>query len=134
MLSAFANSCLSLFRLNKKERFFMSLVSIFAATTLFAASPVARIVPIDPILYEVDAKTGKMEFRVTGMDTNGCDIVAEVDGKPLGPMSEGEHELTVKLVSRSDGTVRLMNKYPIVAKYFDNRKIGRKLNNFVTEV
>ncbi|MBO5940755.1 MAG: hypothetical protein J6R18_06140 [Kiritimatiellae bacterium] len=112
----------------------MSLVSIFAATTLFAASPVARIVPIDPILYEVDAKTGKMEFRVTGMDTNGCDIVAEVDGKPLGPMSEGEHELTVKLVSRSDGAVKLMNRYPIVAKHFDNRKIGRKLNNFVTEI
>jgi hypothetical protein len=113
----------------------MSLVSIFAAIPLIASVPVARIVPTDPLLYEVDASTGRMTFMVTGMETNGYDIVAEVDGAPLGPMSEGAHELTVKLVSRTDGAVKLSNRYPIVAKRIrKNSTSGRRLNNFVTEI
>ncbi len=113
----------------------MQLFSILAAMPLIASVPVARIVPTDPLLYELDASTGRMTFMVTGMETNGCDIVAEVDGAPLGPMSEGAHELTVKLVSRTDGAVKLSNRYPIVAKRIrKNKAFGRRLNNFVTEV
>ena len=98
------------------------------------APMVARVVPVEPLMSNVDATTGYMRFRAN-TDTNGCEIVATVDGKPLGPMAEGRHEVTVKLVEKATGKVRAENVYPFLAKIPKPvPEVGRRLNNFVTEV
>ena len=95
---------------------------------------VGRIVPVEPLLSEVDADTGRIRF-LANMNTNGCKIVATVDGRPLGPVPEGRHEVNVKLVEKQTGKVRCENTYPFIAKKRKPQpQVGRKLNNFVTEV
>ena len=95
---------------------------------------IGRIVPVEPLLTEVDAETGFIRF-LPNVRTNGCELVATVDGRPLGPIAEGRHEVNVKLVETATGKVRCENTYPFIAR---RRKaasaVGRKLNNFVTEV
>lgn len=96
---------------------------------------IPRVVPVEPLLNEVDASTGRMRFRAN-VPTNGCTFVATVDdGRPLGPMSEGRHRLTVKLVETRTGKIRAENSYNIVARRPQPAKtVGRRLNNFVTEL
>ena len=96
---------------------------------------VGRVVPVEPLLAEVDATTGFMRFRAN-VPTNGCEIVATYDdGRPLGPMNEGRHLVTVKLVERESGKVRISNDYEIFAKMpVPKKKVGRRLNNFVVEL
>ena len=99
-----------------------------------AAPVIGRIVPVEPLLSEVDATTGTMRF-VANVPTNGCEIVATVDGKPLGPVAPGRHKVVVRLVEKATGKVRIENTYPFIAKMpKPARSVGRRLNNFVTEV
>ena len=95
---------------------------------------VGRIVPVEPLLSEVDADTGFIRF-MANVPTNGCEIVATVGGRPLGPIAEGRHVVDVKLVETATGKVRCENSYPFIARRRQAvRAVGRKLNNFVTEV
>ena len=105
------------------------------SSSLGNAGPlIVRIVPVEPLLSEVDADTGYIRF-MANTSTNGCTIVAKIDGKDPGPIAEGPHEVTVKLVETATGKVRCENTYPFTAKKRKPPvKVGRKLNNFVTEV
>ena len=94
----------------------------------------ARLVPVEPLLSAVDARTGFIRFRAN-VPTNGCEIVATVDGKPLGPIAEGRHEVVVKLIETATGRVKVENTYPFLAVVPKLVKpVGRRLNNFVVEV
>ena len=107
------------------------------SATVDKATPlVGRIVPVEPLMSEVDADTGMIRF-LANFNTNGCEFVAMVDGKhPLGlPIAEGRHEVNIKCVETSTGKVRCENTYPFIAKKKRPQQVvGRRLNNFVTEV
>ena len=95
---------------------------------------IQRVVPVEPLLTQVDSATGFIRFAATG-DANGCEIVATVNGRPLGPLAPGDYEVVARLVEKATGKVRVENRYPFTA--VDNgvcRPQGRRLNNFVTEL
>ena len=95
---------------------------------------IQRVVPVEPLLTQVDAATGFIRFVATG-DTNGCEIVATVNGCALGPLAPGDYEVVAQLVEKSTGKVRVESRYPFTA--VDNASCvmqGRRLNNFVTEL
>ena len=111
----------------------------------------SRIVPIDPLLSRVDAKTGRMGFYWPGADRTGRDsrLVCTLDGDKfvsapfatngyasvmLGRMKTGEHRIAIVAQDKHGSTVA-SNAYRIVAGAWpDPAKVGRRLNNFVTEL
>ena len=110
-----------------------------------------RLVPVHPLLAEIDASDASLELYWTGdMPDDGKSplVTGEVAGRNasarlgadrkatlrFGTVPPGRHELTVRIVSGS-GKELAANGYRIKASI---RKIwpeeGRRLNNFVTEL
>ena len=110
-----------------------------------------RIVPIDPLLANVDAETGRMLFYWAGEQAQdgACSLSASIDsGKaivvPLGADGRAEvsfgriaarrHRVKVKVLGRNGATLA-ENDYGITAcEKPQNGPVGRRLNNFVTEL
>lgn len=108
-----------------------------------------RIVPIDPLLWKVQAKTGEMTFHWTGVARPGdrlcgrlengrtTEALLGADGKAtlrFGPVAEGEHHLWVCAKDKA-GMMRLENDYRFCAiAPVPPGPSGRRLNNFVTEL
>ena len=112
-----------------------------------------RVVPVDPLLDEVDSENARMRFYYPGdLSAKPVEYIVEatVDGgAPVGAtmndkreatvvfgrVSAGRHEMTVRLKHKATGDVVKENRYPITArphcKYDVN---GRRLNNLVTEI
>ena len=114
---------------------------------------VARILPIDPMISNVDATTGLMTFYYPGDLTLAPTDYALVGlfGKEvkararmgrdrrvtlrLGAMAPGRRTLTVRLVERGTKRIVAENAYSIRAREpFAAKETGRRLNNFVTEL
>ena len=109
----------------------------------------ARIVPVDPLLDQVDAKEGRMTFFWNAEPAvPGGSLSVVVDGKftararlgedrratvRLGELAPGEHDILVKLKSRNGDRIA-RNNYKITAVAPQCRTAGRKLNNFVVEM
>ena len=110
-----------------------------------------RIVPVDPLLHELDPHEGKITFYWPGdVDTDGVyDVSAEAFGKTavaalgadrratvrLGAIGEGDGELRVSLRRRSDGRMLAENIYSVKARMpVPEGATGKRLNNFVTEL
>ena len=125
-----------------------------AATGLpeFYSHPLpVRIVPIDPLLVNVDVETGRMLFYWSGEQTQGgaYTLSASIDGgkavrAPLGADGKAEvsfgriaarrHRVKVKVLGRNGATLA-ENDYGITAcKRHQDGPEGRRLNNFVTEL
>lgn len=95
---------------------------------------IQRVVPVEPLLTQVDAATGFIRFVATG-DTNGCEVVATVNGRAMGPIAPGDYEVVARLVEKTSGKVRVENRYPFTAvKREASSSSGRRLNNFVCEL
>lgn len=108
-----------------------------------------RIVPVDPLLDRVDARTGEMTFYWNGepaaaggsmeMSLDGGAMVSAALGEDrratvrLGEIPLGEHRIKVSLKSQ-DGTKLAENGYVITAVPPPRPEGGRRLNNFVTEL
>lgn len=113
----------------------------------------ARILPIDPLIADVDAAEGRLMFYYPG-DLDGKPAGFELVGSlgngrtarsvlgddrratlRFGAIDPGRHDLTVKIVEKASGRVLAENAYPIRAR---RREVfattGRRLNNFVTEL
>ena len=103
-----------------------------------------RLVPVDPLLDRVDAATGEMMFYWNGDGSLcGSEVSGRMDGTAaatgrlgadrrvklaFGALASGEHRICVSM-----GAVT--NTYTITAvPRAARRSVGRKLNNFVTEV
>lgn len=112
----------------------------------------ARIVPVDPLLSRVDSSVGRLKFYYARADLNeGCVLscgLTDGSGKTseasfdrdgyaevrLGKLKDGEHRIAVRVRS-SDGRELAANEYRIVAgTWSDPSKIGKRLNNLVTEL
>ena len=118
----------------------------------FARPFVPRIVPIDPLLSQVDAESGRMMFYWPGKPRCGvesCCLLASVDGGlaqegaldkdgraqvAFGRLNAGRHRIEVKVVSH-EGKLLAENSYDITAreKMPDGPK-GKRLNNFVVQL
>ena len=118
----------------------------------FARPFVPRIVPIDPLLSQVDAESGRMMFYWPGKPRCGvesCRLLASVDGGiaqestldkdgrarvAFGRLNAGRHRIEVKVVSH-EGKLLAENSYDITAreKMPDGPK-GKRLNNFVVQL
>jgi len=112
----------------------------------------ARIVPIDPLLSEVDADDAKMAFYYPGdltgergrfrLEAESCGLAASAafseESRAIvsfGKIPEGRHDMSVRIVDMTSGATVASNAYSIVAgKRTVYPTIGRRLNNFVTEV
>ena len=110
-----------------------------------------RIVPMDPLLANVDAEMGRMLFYWAGEQAQdgACSLSASIDsGKaivvPLGADGRAEvsfgriaarrHRVKVKVLGRNGATLA-ENDYGITAcEKPQNGPVGRRLNNFVTEL
>ena len=114
---------------------------------------VARIIPIDPLIAKVDARTGRLTFYYPGDLAGDCrdyDLVGSIAGRELaraalgedrratlvlGKLAEGRQTLDVRLVERATGTTIACNAYSIRAIVpLAPKTVGRRLNNFVTEI
>ena len=112
-----------------------------------------RIVPVFPMLANVDAAKGAMKFYYPGDRPSGAELLLEasVDGRPvavaavgegnraeleLGRTSPGRHKLDVRIVSslRKDKTLAHDSyKFTSVARSVASGG-GKRLNNLVTEL
>lgn len=109
----------------------------------------ARIVPVDPLLDQVDARDGRMTFFWNAEPAAaGGRLSASVDGRPavcaelgadrratvlLGELPPGAHRVQVSLETK-DGARLAENAYSITAIPPPRPVVGRRLNNFVVEV
>jgi len=123
-----------------------------AAPTVLDTLRAVRIIPIDPLLSELDATAAKMTFYYPGdleKDPAAYSLAAELDGgmtiaAPLdgkcrgtvdfGAVTPGRHVLAVRLLDRETCAVVAKNEYPVEAKTPFAGACGKKLNNFVTEL
>ena len=123
-----------------------------AAPTVLETPRKVRIVPIDPLLAQLNAAAAKMEFYYPGdlekAPENYAFAAALADGKtvevPLdarcrgtvsfGAIAEGSHQLKVRLVDRETHTTLAADAYPVVAHVPFTGARGKPLNNFVTEL
>lgn len=132
---------------------FVRAVAVAACGFAVAAVPTPRLVPVDPLLSEVDARSGRLTFHYVGALADGAAAtghiaVATVDGArtvraklgddrrasvELGALAEGAHEIEVSLHAPS-GAALCRHRYGITARTAHLRNVGRRLNNFVTEV
>ena len=123
------------------------LLSVVCVLGLGSASAAVRfgdrMVPIDPLLDEVDLARPTMTFFWNGDDPMpGQPVSVKIDGKvdlsanlgedrqvkfDLGKLSKGEHQLSVAFAG---GTW----DYTITVRPPVDEKIGKKLNNFVREL
>lgn len=112
---------------------------------------VARIVPIDPLLSDVDAERPSMTFYWPGRpscNVTNCQLRAMLDGEQCESafMSNGRARAQWKarrpgkatltaVVKGPDGETFASNAYPVVVgERVIRRKTGRRLNNFVYEL
>ncbi len=129
-------------------------IAMLAATgTLFAASvPTPRMVPVDPLLDEVDAATGRMTFYSVGelgSAAEDFEVLVSVDGGSavraalgsdrratvsFGAVAAGKHEIEVSLAPKAGGEEVCCSRYAITARTKRAEAAGRRLNNFVTEL
>ena len=112
-----------------------------------------RIVPIDPLLSDLDADTGRMMFFYAGSPACGfeaCELAGSLDGGShvsaqvgadrratlaFGTVQPGSHKLHVKIVEKGNGNILASNEYAVTAKRRNAWPVqGRRLNNFVTEL
>ncbi len=126
----------------------------FLSGMLCAATlPTPRMVPVDPLLSEVDAQSGRLTFYYVGALADGVaesahEVVATVDGGnavraklgedrratvAFGALAEGAHDIEVAL-SAPGGTMLCRHRYGITARTKRAKAVGRRLNNFVTEI
>ena len=126
----------------------------FLSGMLCAASlPTPRLVPVDPLLSDVDAQSGQMTFYYVGALAGGAaadahTVVATVDGGSaartklgedrratvtFGALAAGTHDIEVAL-SAPDGATLCRHHYGIMARTKRAKAVGRRLNNFVTEI
>ena len=131
----------------------VAIAVLSAAGTLWAASlPTPRIVPVDPLLDEVDAATGRMTFYSVGeigSAAEGFEVSASIDGGAavraalgsdrratvsFGAVAAGKHEIEISLAPKSGGASVCRNRYAITARAKRTGATGKRLNNFVTEL
>ena len=111
------------------------------------------MVPVDPLLSEVDAQSGRLTFYYVGALADGVaasahEVVATVDGGSavrtklgedrratvtFGTLAAGAHDIEVALAA-PDGTTLCRHRYGITARTKRAKAVGRRLNNFVTEI
>ena len=127
-----------------------AFISVLAMSSV--ASPTPRLVPVDPLLDVVDAEIGRMTFYYVGsLDGPAGTFAAEasIDGVAtvraaisddrhatiaFGAIAEGRHEIDVALVPKSGGPDVCRHRYGITARKGRRAVVGRRLNNFVTEL
>lgn len=114
-------------------------------------APTPRMVPVDPLLANVDARSGRLTFYYVGPLDGGAEgygVTAALDGGEargialgedrratveFGAIPEGRHEVEVALRAKGGAEV-CRHRYGITARTKRAAAIGRRLNNFVTEV
>ena len=123
-----------------------------AAPAVLDSPRKVRIVPVDPLLSEMDADLAKMEFYYPGdledapsayafaarLD-DGHAVSTPLDERrrgtvEFGKVAEGGHVLKVRLFNRKTRNVVAADEYPVSAKKPFAGAPGRPLNNFVTEL
>ena len=132
-------------------------LSARAAAEASSAKPASkpfrgRLVPVDPLLADIDAAAAKMTFYYPG-DLEGAlsryEVRASFAGREaratlgedrratvsFGAVAEGRHELSVWLVETSSGREVARNAYSGVARArIACPAEAKRLNNFVTEL
>ncbi len=112
-----------------------------------------RIVPVDPLLDEVDSADAKLRFFYSGdlaKNPAEYEIAASLDGgTPIrqaldakreatvafGAIDAGRHQVTVRLFEKGASAALKENRYPVTARPRRPLKVaGRRLNNLVTEI
>ena len=122
-----------------------------ATVGLAGGAPTPRMVPVDPLLGNVDADAGRLTFYYAGPldgDAAGHGVEVALDGGAahrlalgadrrvtvaFGAISEGRHDVEVALRGK-DGAEVCRHRYGIRARKRRPAAAGRRLNNFVTEV
>jgi len=111
---------------------------------------VPRITPVEPLLCEIDSDYAWLDFFYPGdidrekryeltAETCGRRVTAALDAAShakvvFGGIPEGTHALAVSVRETASGQVLATNAYEIVARKPSAATVGRKLNNFVTEL
>ena len=111
----------------------------------------ARVIPIDPLLADLDADNAAMTWYYGGFLSKSEDayrIESSMDGGPwvpspltaerrvrlaYGKVESGRHALQVRIVA-NDGSFGRTNAYEAIAVRHGLYPEGRRLNNFVTEL
>lgn len=112
-----------------------------------------RLVPVDPLLDEVDSADAKLRFFYSGdlaKDPTDYEIAASLDGGTpvrqamdakreatvaFGAIAAGRHQVTVRLFEKGSSAALKENAYPVTARPRRPLKVaGRRLNNLVTEI
>ena len=124
-----------------------------AAVAPFSKPFAPRILPIDPLISQVDATHARMTFYYPNELSGDCsnyELVCRIDrsqtaSAPLGAdargtvefgaLEPGRHSLEVTLQEKGSKTVVARNEYSIRARVPRTMPSGsRRLNNFVTEL
>ena len=130
---------------------FVAAVATSATLRSAEFQPTPRLVPVDPILSNVDPSRPRISFYYVGPSAGegqGATLRVTLDGKPLdgvplgsdrlaevslgASLAEGPHSIEASLQG-ADGKSVCSHGYKIIAKAA-RRAAGRRLNNFVTEV